>query len=71
MTIADVKKQPSGLFVITDDAGERYATKDPWKASVAEEARKGERQVSILSFRGWFYRDLRSITVVAAKEQCA
>ena len=71
MTITAVKQQPSGLWLITDDAGTIYATKSQFKAALADRARETHAAVSILSVRGWYYRELKRLSIVDSKEQCA
>lgn len=71
MTITAVKQQPSGLWLITDDAGTVYATKSPFTAALADRARELQAAVSILSVRGWYYRELKRLSIVDSKEQCA
>lgn len=59
--IASVVKKPSGLWVITDTAGKKYATRNSWKASIADRARERGKKVLILSYSGWYYDDLAVI----------
>ena len=71
MTIQSVIQKPSGWYVVTDSTGTAHATKSAWLASLAERYREKEANVAILSYRGWNYRELRTITEVTAKESCA
>lgn len=61
---------PSGTYFITDEQGEQYATKNQLRASVAQRAMETGKDVAIQSFPG-FYRELREISIVDAKESCA
>lgn len=67
MTIASVTKQPSGLFVITDSAGQKHATRNAWLASLADRFREQGTDVELYSSSGWYYRDLWSIRAAGTK----
>jgi hypothetical protein len=65
MTITSVVKKPSGLWIVTDDAGVRYATRSDFQAALAERYRELGTEVRLHSNKGWFYRELHEITPVA------
>lgn len=64
--IAKVVQKPSGLWVITDTNGTRYATRSALKASIADRARIRGKAVIIGCGSGWFYENLHSIREVEA-----
>lgn len=64
MTITRVEQKPSGWYVITDSDGVEHATKHVWLASLAQRYAEKETEVSLLSFRGWRWRELHKITEV-------
>jgi len=68
-TIISVTQQPSGLFVIRDRDGVRYATKSALLASLADRHRAAETPVELFSVAGWYYRELWSIHDPAAKAE--
>ena len=71
MTITEVRKQRSGLWLITDDRGTRYSTRSALKASIAQRAKELGQAVAITDGRGWFYRDLIAIRILREREACA
>lgn len=62
MTITAVHRQPSGLWLITDSAGVRYATKNALLVSVALAMHILKAPVSMVASTGWYYRELHQIT---------
>lgn len=68
--IVAVEVRPSGMVRITDAHGTKYATKDLWLASLAEQYMKKKTLVDIHSGAGWFYRELSGLVPVV-KEQAS
>jgi hypothetical protein len=64
-TIVDVRRQVSGLWIVTDSTGTRHATRSDFQAAVASRYRELRTPVQIESASGWWYKDLREISPVA------
>ena len=71
MKIVSIQQRPSGLFIVTDDHGTRYATSSQYLATLAQRAMELDKPVAILSFRGWYYRNLHEITILESREMLA
>jgi hypothetical protein len=71
MTITRVTQQPSGLWIVTDAAGVRYATRSAFQAAAAERYRELGTDVQIQSGAGWYYRDLHEMSPVTATPEVA
>ncbi len=67
----DPEPRPSGIYRITAEDGTKYATKDPWKASLCREAIRTGQNVKVWSGGGWFYRDLREVELVPVQTEVA
>lgn len=71
MRIAAVHQQPSGLWLVTDDKGQKYATKNDRLVAQAREAVTSGAPVSILSLQGWFYRELQAVHIITQREHAS
>jgi hypothetical protein len=63
--ITSVEQRQSGLYVIRASDGVRYATKNPWLASLAQRAKDKGAEVTLQSGGGWYYRELRHVLFAA------
>ena len=61
VSITSVDYRPSGFYLITDAAGQRYMTKNSWLAALADRFREKQTSVEVFSSGGWYYRDLWAI----------
>lgn len=71
VTITGVRQSKSGFWVVSTSDGRRHATKSMFVASAADIYRKNKTPVRVLSFGGWYYRDLQDITPVEAQKEAS
>lgn len=72
VTITSVIERPkTHLFVITDSKGGKYATRNAWLASLAEQYQKAQTPVILAAFSGWYYDELQDVRPDLSAEQTA